>query len=336
MTDSRGARQRWTRRPEGSNWGDFGVDDQVGRMNLITPELRLAAVREVREGRAFALSLPLDYPGGGEGSGRHPPRLFANRVGGAQVYNLPLNHTDICCDDSVTMSLQYSTQWDSLAHWGRMFDVDGSGEQRPVYYNGYRAEIDIVCSQEDDGPHADRLGIENLAVTGVQGRGVLIDLAAVFGTGPTKVDYAKLCQAIAEQEVDVRSGDFLLLYTGYCDAVMAMRRQPDEGILHQTGAALDGSDDKLLDWIDKSGIVAIASDNPAVETFEFGTAGPNGMLPLHDRCLFKLGIHLGELWWLSELAHYLRHAGRHAFLLTAPPLRLPGAVGSPVNPIATV
>ena len=59
-------------------------------------------------------------------------------------------------------------------------------------------------------------------------------------------------------------------------------------------------------------------------------------LPLHEHCLFKNGIHLGELWYLTELAAWLRAAGRHRFLLTAPPLRLPGAVGSPVTPVATV
>ena len=55
-------------------------------------------------------------------------------------------------------------------------------------------------------------------------------------------------------------------------------------------------------------------------------------LPLHEHCLFKLGIHLGEIWYLSELAGWLRAHGRNRFLLTAPPLRLPGAVGSPPAP----
>jgi hypothetical protein len=55
---------RWKNRPEGSNWGDFGADDQRGKMNLLTPAIRLAAMLEVREGIAFTLSLPLDYPGG--------------------------------------------------------------------------------------------------------------------------------------------------------------------------------------------------------------------------------------------------------------------------------
>ncbi|MFN9388399.1 MAG: cyclase family protein, partial [Betaproteobacteria bacterium] len=53
-------------------------------------------------------------------------------------------------------------------------------------------------------------------------------------------------------------------------------------------------------------------------------------------CLFRLGVPLGELWWLKDLATWLRAHRRTRFLLTAPPLRLPGAVGSPVTPVATV
>ena len=59
-------------------------------------------------------------------------------------------------------------------------------------------------------------------------------------------------------------------------------------------------------------------------------------MPLHAHCLFKLGVPLGEIWFLSELALWLRKARRSRFLLTAPPLRLTGAVGSPSSPIATV
>ena len=65
---------RWTNRPEGSNWGDFGDDDQLGRVNLITPEKVRQGVAEVKEGRTFCLSLPLDYPGGNIlNERRHPP-----------------------------------------------------------------------------------------------------------------------------------------------------------------------------------------------------------------------------------------------------------------------
>ena len=60
------------------------------------------------------------------------------------------------------------------------------------------------------------------------------------------------------------------------------------------------------------------------------------MIPLHELCLFKLGIPLSELWYLGELAEWLGAHGRNRFFLTAPPLRLPKAAGSPVTPIATV
>ena len=339
MTGTDQAQRRWTQRPPGSNWGDFGPDDQLGRLNLITPERRLAAIGEVKEGVAFALSLPLDFPGGPDHEGgRRGPRLFSNGVAGREMCNLHLTATDICCDDSVTMSLQYSTQWDALAHWGRMFDVDGSGTPQPVYYNGFRAGTDVVAAAGTEGPRARRLGIEHMAATGVQGRGVLVNLVKAYGTERVAIDHAMLMRAIDEQGVEVRQGDLLVLYTGYCDAVMAMDRRPDEAVLHRTGAVLKGADPRLLDWIDDSGIAALIADNQAVEGFdpELREAGDNGLLPLHDRCLFKLGIHLGELWWLRDLAAYLDRARRHAFLLTAPPLRLPGAVGSPVTPVATV
>ncbi len=339
MSEEIATPRRWTRRPPGSNWGDFGPDDRLGRLNLITPEVRLAALKEVREGRVFSLSLPLDYPGGEAADApRKRPTHFASELGGHQLFNFPLTETDLCCDDAVTIYLQYSTQWDSLAHWGRMFDVDGSGVAQPVYYNGFRGGQHIHGPDRTGTPDAGPLGIDAMAAAGVQGRGVLVNLVKTYGRCRVLIDYDKLMRAIEEQKVEVRQGDMLLLYTGYCDAVMAMAKQPDEAVLQDTGAALDGSDDRLLDWIEASGISALIADNGAVEGYdpELKATGPNGLLPLHDRCLFKLGIHLGELWWLPELAAYLDRAGRHAFLLTAPPLRLPGAAGSPVTPVATV
>ena len=337
MTDT--ANPRWTHRPDGSNWGDFGPDDQLGRMNLITPEVRLAAVREVREGKVFILSLPLDLPGGeDEHAPRKAPRLISNELGGNALCNHPITPTDLTCDDTVILSLQYSTQWDALVHWGRTYDVHGDGKPVPVYYNGYRAHEHVTCGTDRSGPFASRLGIENMATTGVQGRGVLVNLVKAFGSERQWIDHGMLMQAIDEQGVEVRQGDMLALYTGYGDAVMAMNGQADEAELAKVGGVLRGSDERLLDWIEASGLSAVISDNQAVEGFDLENPadGPGGMLPLHDRCLFKLGVHLGELWWLKDLAEYLDAQGRHAFLLTAPPLRLPGAAGSPATPVATV
>ena len=120
---------RWTHRPEGSTWGDFGPDDELGRINLLTPARRLAAMAEVRQGLAFGLSLPLDVPGGSLlNPRRHPPQLKPTDMNGEPFMNMPLRRfnprsTDVICDDQVQITLQYSTQWDSFAHVGAWFDT---------------------------------------------------------------------------------------------------------------------------------------------------------------------------------------------------------------------
>ena len=94
----------------------------------------------------------------------------------------------------------------------------------------------------------------------------------------------------------------------------------------------------LLEWIADSQISALVADNYAVEGLLGKDKDPSrhSFLPIHHLCLFKLGVPLGELWYLHELAAWLREHDRSRFLLTAPPLRLPGVVGSPLTPVATV
>ena len=329
---------RWKRRPEGSNWGDFGPDDQVGRMNFLTPERRLAGIREVREGIAFMLSLPLDYPGAMIAM-RKPPRLFVEQLDDGPAYNQVNDHcSDVMCDDGVVLYTQFSTQWDSLAHMGQKFDADGDGLAEKVYYNGYRADEHLLGPDHPEGPCAKALGIENMAAAGIQGRGVMVNFKAMYGKEYFWVGYDEMMRTLEAQKVDVQKGDFLLMHTGYDEEVLAMNRQPDKSKLDLTGSVLNGNDPRLLKWIDDSGIVAICSDNLAVEGYDWNAppVADHPILPLHELCLFKLGIHLGELWLLHELADWLLAHERSAFLLTAPPLRLPGAVGSPATPIATV
>jgi kynurenine formamidase len=258
----------------------------------------------------------------------------------------------VVSDDQVLLSLQYSTQWDSLAHVGARFDANGDGVPESVYYNGYRAHADIVGPIEyraDDGfaphacggehSHADVLGIENLAVKGMQGRGVLVDLVAHYAREHRTVGYDDLMFAIEADGVQIERGDMLVLRTGFAEMVLEMNRQPDQAVLDSHCCALDGRDERLLQWLTDSGIAALAADNYAVERFPArapATPGEHPLLPLHHHCLFKLGLPLGELWYLLDLASWLRANGRSHFMLTAPPLRLPGAMGSPVTPIATV
>ena len=356
---------RWQQRPEGSNWGDFGADDQLGRLNLIGPEQVRKGAAEVREGQSFCLSLPLDFPGGNAlNVRRHPPRLKPTRREDIDYMNFPLGHvyegaSDVVSDDQVLLSLQYSTQWDSFAHVGSLFDSQGQGREQITYYNGYRGHEHVlgpvdhglptkgsryqpVCCEgrPADESVARALGVDNLAIKGMQGRAVLVDIARVFGMGFQDIGYEQLMHAMQVTGASVEPGDMVVLRTGFAELVLSMNRQPDAERLHHSCAALDGSDQRLLQWITDSGLTALIADNYAVERHPPRNVPSDGsryaLLPLHEHCLFKLGIPLGELWYLKDLAAQLETLGRTRFLLTAPPLRLPGAVGSPVTPIATI
>jgi kynurenine formamidase len=253
----------------------------------------------------------------------------------------------VVCDDLVLLTLQYSTQWDSFAHIGSRFDADGDGRREIVFYNGFRAGEDLVPASERrdsepwaryEGTEAKALGIQNLAEHGAQGRGVMIDLHHRHGRERRAVGYDELMKLMDEDRVEVERGDMVCVYTGFADLLLEMRKQPDAKLLHASCGGLDGRDERLLQWISDSGLAVLASDNYAVEIIPVSLSKPKpaALMPLHEHCLFKNGIHLGEMWYLSELARWLRSHRRSRFLLTAPPLRLPGAVGSPATPVGTV
>ncbi|MDZ7839547.1 MAG: cyclase family protein [Gammaproteobacteria bacterium] len=347
---------RWKQRPERSNWGDFGADDRLGRLNLITRDKVREGLAEAVEGFTFCLSLPLDYPGGSDlNPRRKPPILRPTLRDDRPNFNTVLNGdqadaTDVFCDDLAILHLQYSTQWDALCHIGSQFDADGDGVAERVYYNGFRAGVEILGPEHPDGAglapgithhstsNAGPLGIDGMAAHGVQGRGVMIDLHAHHGNAYTLVGYDALMRVMEADGVEVERGDMVCLHTGFAQVVLDMARHPDAETLHNACSVLNGRDDRLLDWITDSGLATLIADNYAVEAFPSppGETGGCAVLPLHEHCLFRNGIHLGELWHLTPLARWLRQHSRHRFLLTAPPLRLPGAAGSPVTPVATV
>ena len=216
-----------------------------------------------------------------------------------------------------------------------------------LFYNGFRAGTDIVGPTDYSGgaeralgEHvgARRLGIETMAEACVQGRGVMIDLFAHWGRERKAVGYDELMRVMELDRVVVESGDMVCLRTGFDRLLLEMRKAPDQKTLENACAVLDGRDEKLLRWVSESGLCVLISDNYAVEGVPArpGQGDCHAAMPLHEHCLFKIGVHLGELFYLSELAEWLRAHRRSRFLLTAPPLRLPGAVGSPATPVATV
>jgi kynurenine formamidase len=338
--------KRWKSRPEGSNWGDFGEDDQHGRMNLMTPARRLRALAEVKTGQVFCLSHPLDRPGGNVLNANRRPPVFhpVKRASGDVYFNFALSKTDprftdVGSDEAIMLYSQYSTHWDGFAHKGTVFDADGDGVAEQVSYNGYRIVDESGRGLQGElGAIAD--SVEPMARTGVQGRAVMIDLRHHFGDDRVAVTGEMLERVMKDDGVVVEEGDIVCVHTGLGELIRQANGKLDVSI-RTACAVLDGYDKRLLEWISDCGVAAIAADNLAVERSStlgadprVGHRGPQ--LPLHEHCLVKLGIHLGELWYLTELASWLRANGRSRFLLTAPPLRMPGAAGSPVTPVATV
>ena len=203
---------------------------------------------------------------------------------------------------------------------------------RDVAGAGVLKKLDLVTTSS-----AGLLGIDHMANKAVQGRAVMVDLHAHFGNARALIGFDALMAVLKKDPVVIESGNIVCFHTGFAEVLLQMKRQPDAAVLHHSGAVLACRDGRLLKWITDSEISAIAADNYAVEAYP---ASPGAVccaaLPLHEHCLFKFGVYLGELWRLMPVATHLRAAGRSRVLLTAPPLRLPGAVASPVTPLGTV
>ncbi len=252
--------KRWKKRPENSTWGDYGPNDQLGRMNELTAEKVKQGVAEVKEGKTFCLSMPLDYPGGNVlNPRRHPPQLRPSvRTDKPNwLYRTEWENpgmTDVINDDVVIMHLQYSTQWDTLAHVGALFDADGDGKAEPVFYNGYRGGVDLVGPADAKGAgavpgtmveakgtsSANALGAENMAVKCLQGRGVMIDLFAHYGRKRHAVGYDDLMRIMAADGIKVEPGDFVLLRTGFDEVIFEGNKKPDRETLETSCTGLDG------------------------------------------------------------------------------------------------
>lgn len=296
-------------------WGVFGDDDQLGRVNLLTPEVVAAAAGEIRRGAVFNLSLPLDVPmratDGSDSSGRNAYRHTIVK---------PSRHAQ---DDYLDgFYLQGSSQWDSLRHIrAREFG----------YYNG-------VTDEAEEG--GDRLGIEHWARHGIVGRGVLLDVArwAAESGRPLPSDeavpimVADLEATLAHQNVQPRAGDILMLRTGYVEAYRRRSPQEQQRLVHVARSPHPGlyAGEEMAEFLWDSGAAAVVADNVAVEV----VPGSPEVGFLHKNLIPLLGFAVGELFDLSALAADCAADGRYTCFFTAAPLNLPGGVGSPANALA--
>ena len=299
------------------NWGKWGPDDEIGTLNYITPEAIARACRLATAGKVFALGIPLQREGPQSGTRqRFNPIHTMFRDGGDQ----PKTPADVVAmqgyggsDDWIVMPLQCVTQWDSLAH------VFYEGKM----YNGYEASLVTSSGAEKN----------SIAKTKdkIAGRGVLLDVARSKGVDALEPGYAitpaDLDATAAAAKVEVQRGDILLIRTGHMSRYLAkgdwkhFDLDPSPGVSVHTAP-----------WMHAKQIAAVASDNYAVEVRP--TELPPFRSPFHICAIPNMGLTLGEIFFLEELAADCAADGRYAFLLVAPPLPVTRAVGTPINPYA--
>lgn len=297
-----------------SNWGRWGDDDQRGALNYIDEEKTRRAAQLVRRGVTFSLQLPLDEKGPQTGAFGRVNAIHQMVATGTDhtADRQPYKDGWGFADDSLFLFLQGGTQWDALAHIFK----DGK------MYNGYPATD--VSSQG-----AARNGIENVPTLAT--RGVLLDVPLVLGREHLQPGEAigvdllnEVCQ---RQGVEVEEGDIVLIRTGD----MAHRRYKPGWDGYSAGDA-PGLSLRSAPWFAERRVAGIASDTWGIEVRP--NEIPGSFQPLHLVLLVSMGLMLGEIWYLDELAADCAADGVYEFFLVAPPLVISRAVGSPANPQA--
>jgi kynurenine formamidase len=292
-----------------SNWGRWGADDQMGTLNFVTPEVRVAAARTIRTGKIFDLGMA--FGSGGPLAGRGKPRFNPIHLMWMSPADSLVNDL-IGADDIIIMGLQSATQWDGLAHVGygdRLYnDVppDAISTRHGASRNAFTAIIDRCIS-----------------------RGVLLDIARLQGVDflpeSTEITADDLDAAVRMAGAEIRSGDFLLVRTGFYRHFL--NDDHDRFLGPEPGLGLS-----TLEWLHDHEIAAVASDNWGVEVQPANIDGYT--IPFHMVAIRDMGMLLGEMFNFEELAADCAEDGMYEFFFCGTGLKVTNAVGAPSTPMA--
>ncbi|KAH8892356.1 hypothetical protein GQ53DRAFT_647400 [Thozetella sp. PMI_491] len=302
--------------PPGNAWGLFGDDDQLGRLNFLTPEVVKAAASEIKEGTRVSLDWELIKP--------LFPSFKRPAFGHKIVDHAPL----VGFDDEVTFNTQSSTQWDGLRHFAY--------QKAGLFYNGHKKE---------EFAQGDLLGT-NIWVKngGIVGRGILLDWADWaerngIQLNPHQTNTIKLSDLesiVQEKGIEIKQGDILFVRGGFIKAyeelsVAAQKNFPDRQPAGFLGVE---ATENSLRWLWESRFAAIAGDAPAFERSPM--AGPYNPPDrnIHQWCLAGWGMPIGEMFDLEDLSKECNRLGRWSFFVSSVPLKIPGGVASPPNAVA--
>ncbi|KAK5735754.1 hypothetical protein LTR17_007926 [Elasticomyces elasticus] len=306
--------------PPGSAWGLWDKDDELGTLNLLTPEIIRSAKEEIRHGIVVPLSLPLDSPA-----------VPMNPRRKALLHNVI--EKGYANDDEIHLNTQASSHWDGLRHYPYQ---DRTEQSEYRYYSG-AVQSDFV----QDGRIKPRLGIQGMAQRGVAGRGVLLDWRAYAQQHGIEyspfsrhcVPLSELQAVIASQGIELRAGDILLIRTGWTQEYNALSTKEKvdlAGRPERTFVGVEASKE-MLAWHWTNQFAAVASDTNAYEVWP--PTRPCGV-SCHEVFLSGWGMPIGELWDLERLAAECARLRRWTFFVTSSPLNLTGGVASPANAMA--
>ena len=299
------------------NWGRWGPDDELGTLNFITQDMVASAARLATAGKVFALGIPVQRDGPQSGTRqRFNPIHTMFRDGGDQ----PRTPDEVVAmqgyggsDDWIVMPLRCVTQWDSLAH------VFYEGKM----WNGYDAAL--VTSSGAARNSIDR------TKSRFAGRGVLLDVARFKGVRALEPGHAitpaDLDATAAAQRVEVGRGDILLIRTGHMSRYLDRQDWRHFDLDESAGVSVHAAA-----WMHARQIAAVAADNYAVEVRP--SEVPPFRSPFHICAIPNMGLTLGEIFFLDELAEDCAADGRWSFFFAAPPLPVTRGVGTPINPYA--
>jgi len=282
-----------------SNWGRWGDDDQLGALNLITPEVTAAAAATVRVGRTVSCARALDTRAAADN-----PNPVAHHMIGTVTEGGGADYFAVAPHGFATSHL------DALCH------IFSEGK----LYNGYPAETVTAHG-------ATRLGIHHLHA-GIVTRGVLLDVPALRGVDalePGEPVFPEDLEAAEERAgLRVRAGDALLVRTGRW-------RWRDEHGPWDAASLAAGLDASCLPWLRERDVATLGSDGVS----DVLPSRVDGVpMPIHMVVIPAMGVHLMDNLDLDALAAACAEERRWAFLLTVAPLVLRRGTASPVNPIA--
>jgi kynurenine formamidase len=293
-------------------WGLWGADDRFGALNRITTDSARRGLAAAAGGRAFSLNLDMEQPS---------PPLFERPV---MIHEIRASPNGALNDIVSDWNTQNSSQWDGFLHvaW------PGRGN-----YNG-------LPVAEHGVSHWAKRPIVTRAVVADVGRYLAMQARPLDQAAQVRIEVADLEATLAAQGSRTEPGDILLVRTGWLEWYQRQSAAEQQRLSLRTELRTPGLSPapEMAGYLWDLGIAAVAADNPGLEAWPppDNAAAPGAVPPhrLHIRLLPSLGMPIGELWNLEELAADCAADGVYAALLTSAPINLRGGAATPANAIA--